>query len=66
MRPKLFVVRFANADTASSLFEQGVLDGAVLPSTKQPSSTAPKTPQEWYDKYYSFITPATSSELGGS
>ncbi len=65
-RPKLFVVRFANAETAQPLLEQGVLDGAVLPSVKPPSSDAPKTPQEWYDKYYSFITPATASELGGT
>jgi hypothetical protein len=65
-RPKLVVVRFADVETAQPLLEQGVLDGVILPSVGSPSSNhPPKTTQEWFDKYYLFITPATVSELGG-
>jgi hypothetical protein len=63
-RPKLVVVRFANVETAQPLLEQGVLDGAILPSSVPDSNNhPPKTTQEWFDRYYLFITPATVSKL---
>jgi len=66
MRPKLVVARGAKTETVRELLQQGVVDGAVLPSGGPPaSSRPPKTTREWSDKYYLFVTPATVSELGG-
>jgi hypothetical protein len=65
-RPKLIVVRFAEAETAQPLLKEGVLDGAILsPDASASNNRPPKTTQEWFDKYYLFVTPETVSELGG-
>ena len=56
-RPKLFVVRLAEPETAQPLLEQGVLDGAVLPQDQPPTGGGPpKTTRETFDKYYLFST----------
>ena len=56
-RPKLFVVRLAEPETAQPLLDQGVLDGAVLPQDQPPTSGGPpKTAREWFNKYYLFST----------
>jgi hypothetical protein len=55
-RPKLFVVRLAEPETAQPLLEQGVLDGAVLPQDQPPAGGPPKTVRETFDKFYLFST----------
>jgi len=64
-RPKLIVANPCGSEMIMrTLFQQGLVDGVMLPRSSPPaSSKPPKTPQEWFDASYQFVTAETAASL---
>jgi hypothetical protein len=64
-RPKLIVANPCDsAMITRALFQQGLVDGVILPRFSPPASSAPpKTPQQWFDASYQFVTAETAASL---